>query len=67
MKAFKLLSGVFAVAGVLLAACAVLGRFIYAPSVFGGVLPPGMAASSVLVAANTLLLLAVVAHLYKKD
>ncbi len=67
MKAFEQLSRVFAVAGVLLAVYAVVGRFINRPTVFGDLISTGLKASSVLVAANTLLLLAVLSYLYKKQ
>lgn len=67
MKALELASRILAVAGVLLVVYAFLGRFIDRPSVFGYIKPGGMAASSAMIGANTLLLLAIVAHLFKKS
>ncbi len=67
MKAFEQLSRVFAVAGILLAVYAAVGRFIHKATVFGDMYPPGLKASSVLIAANTLLLLAILSYLYKKQ
>jgi hypothetical protein len=63
----KKLSYVFAVAGVLLMIGAFLGRFICAPTVFGWIIPGGMMASNAMIGANTFLLLAILAYLYKKD
>jgi hypothetical protein len=67
MKIFKILSYVFAAVGFLLMICAFIGRFIGARTVFGGIVPGGMAASSVMVGADSFLLLAILAYLYKKD
>ncbi len=67
MKAFAQLSQVFAVAGVLLAVYAVVGRFVGRPTLFGYLLNTPIEASSALIAANTLLLLAVLSYLYKKQ
>jgi len=68
MKTFKVLSYVFAAIGVLLMICAVLGRLIHSQTVFGNIIPGGgMAAASVMVGANTFLLLAILAYLYKKE
>ncbi|MBN1894824.1 hypothetical protein JW906_10030 [bacterium] len=68
MKAFKTLSWIFAGIGVLLMICAVLGRFISEPTVFGDIVPPeGMDATSVMIGANSFLLLAILAHLFKKE
>lgn len=67
MKAFARLSQVFAVAGVLLAVYAVVGRFVGRPTVFGYLFPAGIEASSAMVLANTFLLLAVLSFLYKKQ
>jgi len=67
MKMFKLLSYVFAAAGVLLTVCSFLGRFIDKPSVFGKFIPGGIAASSAMIGADTFLLLAILAYLYKND
>ena len=66
MERLKLLSYVCATVGVLLMFCAVIGRFVQARTVFGGIVPSwgGMAASSVMEGANTFLLLAVLAYLY---
>ncbi len=66
MKAFGQLSRVFAVAGILLAVYAVVGRFVGKPTLFGYLFKPGIEASSVMVAVNTLLLLAILSYLYKK-
>ena len=63
----KILSYIFAIVGVLLIICAFLGRFIDARTVFGGIIPGGMAASHVMVGADTFLLLAILVYLYKKD
>ncbi|MDD4870974.1 MAG: hypothetical protein PHR77_10475 [Kiritimatiellae bacterium] len=63
----KKLSQVLAVLGILLALVAVVGRFTYDTTVFGYFLKPGMAAQSVLIAANTLLLLALLANSYNKN
>ncbi|HWR72401.1 MAG TPA: hypothetical protein VN604_04480 [Nitrospirota bacterium] len=67
MKAFAQLSQVFAVAGVLLAVYAVVGRFVGRPTLFGYLFSHGIEASSALTAANTLLILAVLTYLYKKQ
>jgi hypothetical protein len=67
MKVFKLLSYVFAAAGVLLMVCSFFGRFIDGRTVFGKIIPGGMAASNVMLGADTFLLLAILAYLYKKD
>jgi hypothetical protein len=68
MKACKALSYVFAVVGILLVICAVLGRFIDSQTVFGNFIPDGgMAATSVMLGADTFLLLAILAYLYKKE
>lgn len=67
MKAFGQLSRVFAVVGVLLVIYAVVGRFVGRPTVFGYLIPGGIKAASAIVGANTLLLLAVLTHLYKKQ
>ncbi len=67
MKAFDVLSRVFAVAGVLLVIYAVVGRFVGRPTVFGYLIPGGIKASSAMLAANTSLILAILTHLYKKQ
>lgn len=67
MKAFKVLSYVFAAVGVLLMIWSFAGRFIDKPSVMGNIFHGGIAASSALLGANTFLLLAILACLYKKD
>ena len=67
MKIFKSFSYVFAALGVLLMFCSFLGRLIDKPTVFGRIIPGGMAASHVMVGADTFLLLAILAYLYKKD
>jgi hypothetical protein len=58
------LSQALAVVAMLLAAYAVVGRFVYAPSVLGWMVRDGMAGSSVMMGTNTLLLLAILAELY---
>ena len=63
----KVLSYVFAAAGVLLMIGAFLGRFIEARTVLGRIIPGGIAASSAMIGADTFLLLAILAYLYKKD
>ncbi len=55
---------IVAAAGVLVAVVALVGRFYQANTVLGGVLPGGVAASSLLLCANTLLLIAVFMKLY---
>jgi hypothetical protein len=67
MKTFKILSYVFAAAGVILMVWSFLGRFIDSPTVFGRFIPGGIAASSGMMGADTFLLLAILAYLYKKD
>ena len=63
----KKLSYVFALLGVLLMIEAFLGRFIDAHTVLGRVIPGGIAASSAMIGADTFLLLAILAFLYKKN
>lgn len=63
----KVLSYVFAAVGVLLMIGAFLGRFIDARTVFGKIIPGGIAASSAMIGADSFLLLAILAYLYKKD
>jgi hypothetical protein len=63
----KILSYVFAVVGVLLMIGAFLGRFIEARTVLGAAIPGGISASSAMIGADTFLLLAILAFLYKKD
>ncbi len=67
MKIVNTLSHVLAVAGILLVVYAFLGRFIGRPSVFGYLIPGGIKASSAILGANTLLLLAILANFYKKN
>lgn len=67
MKAFGMLSRVLAVAGILLMIYSFLGRFIDRHTVFGYLIPNGMSASSAMIGANTLLLLAILAFLYRKE
>ena len=61
-KLFKVL----AIAGALTAVIAVLGRFFKARTVLGGIMPDGMAASSLMICANTVLLFAIIAKLLEK-
>ena len=63
----KKLSYVFAAVGIVLMVCAFFGRFIDSPAVFGRIIHGGMAASHVMIGADTFLLLAILAYLYKKD
>jgi hypothetical protein len=67
MKAFKVLSYVFAAVGVLLMTWSLAGRFIDKPYVMGNIIHGGIAASSAMLGANTFFLLAILAYLYKKD
>jgi hypothetical protein len=60
------LSQSLAVAGVLLIVYAIVGRFVYGPTVFGYLVKDGMAASSALIGGNTLLILALLADTYSK-
>jgi hypothetical protein len=62
----KKVSMALAAAGVLVAIYAVAGRFIGARTVLSYVVPNGMAAMSLLLGANTLLLLALLANAYSK-
>ena len=66
MDVLKKVSVVLAVAGMLLVLCSVVGRFVGAPTVFGGVLNGGMSAMSAMIGANALLALAVLAKLFSK-
>lgn len=63
----KVLSYVFVAVGVLLMIWAFLGKFIDARTVMGYIIPGGIAASSAMIGANSFLLLAILAYLYKKD
>lgn len=67
MKAFRVLSYVFAAVGVLLMIWSFAGRFIDKSSVMGNIFHGGIAASNVMIGADTFLLLAILAFLYKKD
>ncbi len=67
MKAFGMLSRVLAVAGILLMVYSFVGKFIGRPTVFGYIIPGGMSASSAMLGADTLLLLAILAYLYRKE
>lgn len=67
MKALKSLSYVFAAIGVLLMVYTFAGRFIDERTVLGSVISGGMAASTLMIGANSFLLLAVLSYLYKKD
>ena len=63
-----MIAKVCATAGILLMAYAVIGRFVYGPTVLGWVpyLRQGMAAGSAMLGANSLLLIAVLAKLFEK-
>ena len=63
----KVVPDLLALTGIALMLWSVVGRFVRAREVMGGVIPDGIAASSAMIGANTLLLLAVLAHFYKKD
>jgi hypothetical protein len=63
----KKLSCVFATVGIVLMICSFFGRFIDSPAVFGRFVHGGIAASHVMIGADTFLLLAILAYLYKKD
>jgi len=67
MKGFKVLSYIFAAVGVLLIAWSFLGRFIDSREVMGRFVHGGIAASSAMIGADTFLLLAILAYLYKQD
>ena len=67
MKIFKILSHVFAVAGIFLMFYAFLGRFINERTVLGWLIPGGMSAASAMIGANSFLLLAILANFYKKE
>jgi hypothetical protein len=67
MKVFKIISYVFTAVGVLLLICAVLGRFIHEPTVFGDIIPRGITAPTVMLGGDSFLLLAILAYLYQKD
>ena len=58
----KKIAWLLAAVGVLLAVYAVVGRFVDARSVLGRIIPGGIAASSLMIGANTVLLLAVLAN-----
>jgi predicted acyltransferase len=62
----KKLSQALAAAGVLLIAYAVVGRFVDNPTVLGCIIKQGMAASTVLIGGNTLLLLALLVDAYSR-
>jgi hypothetical protein len=67
MKFLDTLSHVFAVTGVLLILCSVIGRFMNDRTIFGNLIEGGITAPSVLIGANTFLLLAILSHFYKKQ
>ncbi|HLA27435.1 MAG TPA: hypothetical protein VJZ49_06025 [Syntrophales bacterium] len=67
MKNFKILSQVFAVIGILLIIYAFLGRFIGGNTVFGYLIEGGISATAAMLGANTFLLLAILADMYKKE
>jgi len=60
----KKLSQILTVLGTLLMLYAIIGRFLGAQTVLGFFFRPGISAQSVLIGANTLLILAILAHLY---
>ena len=60
----KVLSYVLAVIGVVLFVYAVIFRFVSDPTVFGNIYP--LQAKTVVLGANTILLIAVLAYLYGK-
>ena len=67
MKGFKVLSYVFAAVGVILMLWSFFGRFVDARTVMGRFISGGIAASHAMIGADTFLLLAILAYLYKKD
>jgi len=60
----KKLSQLLTILGTLLMLYAIIGRFLYAQTVLGFIFRPGISAQAVLTGANTLLILAILAHLY---
>ncbi|MDD5772658.1 MAG: hypothetical protein PHX78_04235 [bacterium] len=67
MKLFNTLSHVFAAAGVLLIILAFAGRFINDRTIFGDLIKGGVTAHSVMIGANSLLLLSIISNSYKKQ
>ncbi|MFC1496987.1 hypothetical protein ACFLS1_00750 [Verrucomicrobiota bacterium] len=67
MKNLNMAVKVLVAAGILLALYSIAGRFLGGRAVLGWLIPGGMAASSAMIGANTLLLLAVLAKLCGKD
>lgn len=63
----KKISYLFAALGVLVMIGAFLGRFIDQRTVLGFCIPGGISASSAMIGANTILLLAILIYLYTKD
>jgi hypothetical protein len=60
----KGVSRILTVVGTLMMLVAIVGRFVYARTVLGGLIPGGISAQSAMVGANTVLLLAILAYLY---
>ena len=60
----KKLSQILTVLGTLLMLYAIVGRFLNGITCFGYVIPAGVSAQSVMLGANTILLLAILAYLY---
>jgi len=60
----KKLSQILTVLGTLLMLYAILGRFLFAPTVLGFIFQPGISAQALLTGANTLLILAILANIY---
>lgn len=63
----KKVSMALAAVGVLVAIYALVGRFVGARTILGCFIHKGMAATSALLGANTLLLLALLANAYSKN
>jgi hypothetical protein len=59
-----LISRILAVLGVLLALYALVGRFVGGPAICSYLIPGGVSAGTGALGANTLLLLAILAHAY---
>ena len=67
MKACKWMSYIFAAVGVVLMVWSLVGRFVGKPMVLGWIVHKGLAASSVMIGADTFFLLAILMYLYKKE
>ena len=63
----KKISYIFTAMGVLVMIGSFIGRFIDQRTVLGCCIPGGISASSAMIGANTILLLAILIYLYNKD